>query len=107
MSGLRSSPAAWLSVRVDGLKPRVHLLQPRPDATLEPGEEVEVRLFAYDANLRVLELQGEAQELRRDDVYVLVQKRMRAPETGALKLPVRAVDAAGNETVVEWTWNVR
>lgn len=107
VSGLRSGPAGWQALRVDGLKPRVQLLEPRPDTTLEPGQEVVLRFFAYDSNLRALEVQGEAAPLRRDDVYVLIEQTLRAPETGALKLPVRAVDAAGNETQVEWTFPVR
>ncbi|MDJ0973239.1 MAG: protein kinase [Planctomycetota bacterium] len=107
LMGLRSSPAAWLALRVDGIKPRVQLLEPRADTVLEPGQEVIVRFFAYDSNLTTLEVQGTEESLRRDDVYVLVERTLRAPETGTLTLPVRAVDAAGNVTQVDWTWSVR
>jgi serine/threonine-protein kinase len=105
--GLASGPGAWMRVRTDGVAPRVHLLEPASDAALEPGSEVTVRAIVYDSNLETLEVAGEACALRPDDVYVLLEIPMTVPPAGGLTLPVRAVDAAGNETTVEWTWRGR
>jgi hypothetical protein len=105
--GLRSGPAALVRVRVDGLKPRLHLLEPALGSTVAAGGNVTVRVLVYDTHLARLLLAGEEQALRADDLYVLIERTMKAPTKGSLKLPLSATDAAGNTEAVEWEWAVR
>jgi len=105
--GMRSGAGRWMRLRSDGIEPRVHLLEPAAGSALPPGEEVTVRALVYDSNLAALDVAGEAQTLRRDEVYVLLELPIRTPSRGSLKLPIRAVDAAGNEKRVELEWPVR
>lgn len=108
LAGMQTGPGALLRVQVDGLAPRVHVLEPAAGAKLEPGTDVTVRVLVYDSTLTTLEVGGEAQALRRDEVYTLIEKLLRVPARGKLTMPVvRAADAAGNLTVSELSWDVR
>ncbi len=107
LRGLQTGPGALLRVQVDGIEPRVHLLEPAEGTALVAGSDVLVRVLVYDSTLSTLEVGGEAQVLRRDEVYKLIETTLRAPAVGKLTLPIRAADEAGNETVRELSWDVR
>ncbi len=104
--GLRSGPATWMRVRTDGLKPRVAPLYPAPGHPVDAGSTVEVRLLVYDSNLQTTEIAGRQHTLRKGEVHVILHT-VTAPDQDELEIPVRAVDAAGNERVVTFTWPVK
>lgn len=107
MEGLVSGPAAWMQVAVDGLAPRIHLLGPADGGTVEGGQEVTVRLLVADSHLTRLVIGGQDVELRPDDLYTVVERKLVAPARGRLTLSVSAVDAAGNTRNEDYAWAVR
>ena len=107
MEGLVSGPAAWMQVAVDALAPRIHLLGPADGGTVEAGQEVTVRLLVADSHLTRLVIGGQDVELRPDDLYTVVERKLVAPARGRLTLSVSAVDAAGNTRNEDYAWAVR
>lgn len=106
-TGLVSGPGAFLQLHVDGLLPRIHLLEPTEGVPIAAGSEVVVRAIVYDSNLTSVNVGGTEAPVHPDDVYILVERRLVAPSKGTLALPATAADAAGNVASVEWKWPIR
>ena len=66
-----------------------------------------MRLLVADSHLTRLVIGGQDVELRPDDLYTVVERKLVAPARGRLTLSVSAVDAAGNTRNEDYAWAVR